>query len=95
MTPDDQAFALQQEWRAMIVSKLNAVEVTMAAVNGHLTNLRLEVVTHKHKEDIENRLNVLEERIAELEKVKLKAVATIATLNAVAVIAWVIFTHFW
>lgn len=79
----------------MITSKLGTLESSISAMSATLTNLRLEVVTHKHHEDMAEKLSDLEVRLLELEKTKLKSIAVFATLNAVAVIAWAVFTHFW
>lgn len=100
MSPEEQqaqqqTFALQQEWRALITGKLTTMEAAMATMSATLTNLRLEVVTHKHREDLEEKIAELTDRVAELEKTKLKSIAIFATLNMVAVVAWAVFTHFW
>lgn len=74
----------QQEWRAIVLSKLNSLETGMAKLSSEIVDMKIKT------SEIEE-IKSLKDKVEKLEAFKYKALGVITAANVlVASIAWVV-----
>lgn len=88
----EEASELHKEWRAIVLAKLNSLEVGQQVNSKDLNELKITVA---RMSDQSAELNTLREKVERLESFKAKIVGALIAANAIGgVVGWFISTFF-
>lgn len=97
MTPppsDDDLGQMQQEWRAIVLSKLSGLELGQLTLQKDLIDIRLSMASLDHLDQVSTVIDKLQERVKTLEQFQQKLLGVLLALNvSVMLLGW-FYEHF-